>query len=291
MKSTKTRSLFLMLIVSGLFLNGCNTDENDPINYNDLKNLPQDAGGTHKGNVLGSTDSPYGYYVYTPSTYAMDGPVYPLMVFLHGSGEKGNSSTDANKLLLVLRNGPPMMINKNNWKPYTPMIVVSPQCHDGGWNAQKIHEFIGYCIKTYKVNPSRIYITGLSMGGYGTFDYVGAYGNESYAAACVPICGGGSTSRAANFLDIPTWAFHGDADGTVSVNNSINMVKAINELIPIQKAKLTIYPGVGHNSWSMTYDGTGIGKERSDYDPYNTLIYDWMLQYQREESEILALVK
>ncbi|MDZ7605708.1 MAG: hypothetical protein U5K79_09000 [Cyclobacteriaceae bacterium] len=189
MKSTKNRSLFLMLIGSFLLLNGCSIEDQNPTDYNDLSNLPEDTGGTHKANMLGSTDAPYGYYVYTPSSYGTENPEYPLMIFLHGSGEKGNSSTDPNKLLLVLRNGPPMMINKNSWKPSKPMIVVSPQCHDGGWNAQKIHEFIGYCIKTYKVNPSRIYITGLSMGASGTFNYIGTYGNSSYAAACVPICG------------------------------------------------------------------------------------------------------
>jgi predicted peptidase len=291
MISTKDRDLFLMLIISSLLLNGCNTEENNPANYNDLKNLPSDTGGNHKSAVLGSTNAPYGYYVYTPSTYAMEGPIYPLMIFLHGSGEKGNSSTDPNKLLLVLRNGPPMMINKNTWNPSTPMIVVSPQCHDGGWNAQKIHEFIGYCIKTYKVNPSRIYITGLSMGASGTFDYIGTYGNDSYAAACVPICGMPNTSKATGFLDIPAWAFHGGADATVSPEYSINIVSAINNLNPTKKAKLTIYPGVGHNSWSMTYDGTGMGKESNEYDPYDKDIYSWMFQYQREESEILALVK
>lgn len=282
--------LHFLVLLSAFLVFSCDTEENKPIDYNDLVNLPEDTGGTQEGYVLGSTESPYGFYVYTPSTHSLDGPTYPLLVFLHGSGEKGNSSTDSNKLLLVLRNGPPMMIHKKTWKPASPMIVVSPQCHDGGWNAQKIHEFIAYCSTTYKVNPKRIYVTGLSMGGYGTFDYIGTYGANSYAAACVPICGGGNTSKAANFLDIPTWAFHGDADGTVSVNNSINMIKAINAQNPTQKALLSIYPGVGHNSWSMTYDGTGIGKERDDYDPFEQPIYDWMFEYEKEYSEVLTMV-
>ena len=272
----------ILILVLPVLLAACAKNENNPTDYNVLKNLPVDTGGVQVAHILESTSSPYGFYAYTPSAYTEDGPEYPLLVFLHGSGEKGNSATDPAKLDLVLRNGPPMLINKNNWTTAYPMIVASPQCHDSGWNAQKIHDFISYLIEHFPVNKKRIYVTGLSMGGYGTFNYVGTFGDESYAAACVPICGGGSTNQAESFLTIPTWIFHGDADGTVSVNNSINMYNAINAINPVLKAKLTLYPGIGHNSWSMTYDGTGMGTERSDYDAFSQSIYDWMFEYQKE---------
>lgn len=273
---------FLILIAIPIFLGACNLDENGPTDFNVLSNLPLDTGGIQQAYLHESTNSPYGFYAYTPSSYQEDGPEFPLLVFLHGAGEKGNSAADPAKLELVLRNGPPRHIKRNEWGPAYPMVVASPQCHDGGWNADKIHEFIEYLTEKYQINKKRIYVTGLSMGGYGTFSYVGNYGNDSYAAACVPICGGGSTGKAESFLDIPTWAFHGDADGTVSVNNSIKMIDAINALNPLLKAKLTIYPGVGHNSWSMTYDGTGMGTESNDYDAFNQGIYDWMFEYQKE---------
>jgi predicted peptidase len=277
----------LMVVAFAMLVAGCGDDKINPTDFNILSNLPIDTGGVHLAKLHEATSAAYGHYIYTPSSYSKDGPEFPLLVFLHGSGEKGNSSADPAKLDLVLRNGPPRMIKRNEWNPRYPMIVASPQCHDGGWNAEKIHDFITYLINEYQVNTKRIYVTGLSMGGYGTFTYIGNFGNESYAAACVPICGGGSTNNAESFLNIPTWAFHGDADGTVSVNNSIKMVDAINALNPPEKAKLTIYPGVGHNSWSMTYDGTGMGTESSDYDGFSQSIYDWMFQYQKEYDDEL----
>jgi len=281
------KKLFLFFIFPSIIFS-CNPDGNGPTDYNILSNLPLDTGGIQKAYVHESTNSPYGFYAYTPSSYEEGGPEFPLLVFLHGAGEKGNSANDPGKLELVLRNGPPKLIQREEWDPTYPLIVVSPQCHDGGWNADKIHEFIGYLIDHYQLNRRRIYLTGLSMGGYGTFSYVGNYGDDSFVAACVPICGGGSPSKANNFLNIPTWAFHGDADGTVSVNNSIIMIEAINALNPLSKAKLSIYPGVGHNSWSMTYDGTGMGTESNDYDAFNQSIYDWMFEFQKEfvEEEI-----
>ena len=276
---------FFLIIAFPTLIAACSLDENGPIDYNVLKNLPIDTGGVQLAYMHESTSSPFGFYTYTPSSYIEDGPEFPLLIFLHGSGEKGNSAVDPTKLDLVLRNGPPMLIKRDEWNPEYPMIVASPQCHEGSWDSQKVHEFIEYLIDTYQVNTKRIFITGLSMGGYGTFSYIGDFGDESYAAACVPICGGGSTGKAESFLNIPTWAFHGDADGTVSVNNSINMIEAINALNPLLKANLTIYPGVGHNSWSITYDDTGMGTERSDYDPFSQSIYNWMFEYQKEHSE------
>lgn len=266
-----------ILAISAIFLVISCSKKSDMNDYNNLANLPADTGGIHTAYPLGTNDSPYGYYVYEPS---VKGPVYPLLVFLHGAGEKGNSSDSPDILNLVLRNGPPLLINKNKWLPRYPVIVVSPQCHDGGWNGTKIHEFITFIIKNYNVNLKRIYVTGLSMGGYGTFNYLTTTADSCYAAAAVPICGAGNTSKVEGMKHIPTWAFHGDADGTVNVSGSINMINAINEANPPLKAKLTIYPGVGHNSWAKTYDGSGMGTESADYDAFNMDIYNWMFQYE-----------
>ena len=278
------KKYLFILIVPALFA-ACDKQGVDPRDFNILSNLPIDTGGVQKAFVHESTSSPYGFYAYTPSSYQEDGAEFPLLVFLHGSGEKGNSAVDPNKLELVLRTGIPWIINKDKWEPTYPMIVASPQCHDGNWNAEKIHEFIGHLIAKYRINTKRIYMTGLSMGASGTFSYVGNYANESYVAACVPICGIGSTGKAESFIDIPTWAFHGDADGAVSVNYSINMIDAINAFNPPLKAKMTVYPGVGHNSWSKTYDGTGMGTESNDYDAFDQSIYDWMFEFQKDVIE------
>jgi len=269
------KSFRVLSLISIILMTSCKKE--DMNDYNNLSNLPADTGGIHIAYPLGTSEAAYGYYAYTPS---MAGANYPLLIFLHGAGEKGNSSDDNTILDFVLRNGPPKLIEKNKWEPKYPMIVVSPQCHENGWDGIKIHEFIEFIIKSYNVNTKRIYVTGLSMGGYGTFTYLTTTADSCYAAAAVSICGGGNSGKVAGIKHIPTWAFHGDQDETVSMNNSVKMINAINALNPAVMAKLTIYPGVGHNSWSMTYDGTGMGTESSEYDSFNMEIYNWMFQYE-----------
>lgn len=278
------KKIVIPIIAMALILS-CSKEKTE-VNFNDLKNLPIDTGGVHLAVVHESTNAPYGYYLYTPSGYdEIEEATFPLLIFLHGSGEKGNSSNDPNILDKVLRNGPPKLIENEQWSPTYPMLVVSPQCHDGWWDANKIQEMIDYSVENYKVNTSRIYLTGLSMGGYGTFNYLTTYGNEGSIAAAVPICGSGNAGKVDKCTEIPIWAFHGDADKTVDKSGSINFVEAYNsQEAPVKyKARLTIYPGVGHDSWSRTYDGNGMGTESPDYDAFYMSIYDWMFQYERAE--------
>jgi predicted peptidase len=270
---------FLWLLVSAAFLVSCGGGSGSDSDTS--LDLPPDSGGVQTAVYHETTASPYGYYVYVPGGYQQDGPAYPLLVFLHGAGETGNSATDHAVLDKVLVHGPPKLIKAGQWNPAMPMIVASPQCHDGWWDTAKIHAFIDYLRSTYTIDDSRIYMTGLSMGGYGTFAYCSGMGSAAYVAAAVPICGGGTPSQAANMAHIPVWAFHGDADGTVNMSNSVNMINAINTANPTVPAKLTIYPGVGHDSWTRTYDGSGMGTERDDYDPFDQDIFDWMLQYRK----------
>lgn len=278
---------FLTLPIVIFVICSC-SDKNNEMSYFNLSNLPADTGGTHISCPLGSTESPYGYYVYMPSGYdKTEESFYPVLIFLHGSGEKGNSETDANTLNLVLHNGPPKMITKGTWHPVYPMLVFSPQCHDGGWQAQKVKSFVDYILATYKVNVRRIYLTGLSMGGYGCFQYIGTMGDNSTIAAVVPICGGGNTNQAQNFVNIPVWAFHGEDDSTVLPEKSIDMIEAINATGPIEQARITLYPGIGHNSWDFTYEGTGMGKEDSEYDSFNETIYSWMFRHQKVDQDSL----
>lgn len=259
-----------------------NTQADTVDSDDDLADLPSDTGGLHRASLLGETPSDYGYYLYRPGGYQDNGPAYPLLVFLHGAGEKGNSQTGGiDTLSEVLVNGPPKLIENDTWNPPTPMLVASPQCHDSGWNANKVHGFIAYLVSNYNVNEERIYLTGLSMGGGGTFAYCVAKGQEAFVAAAIPICGWGNPPLADDMKHIPVWAFHGDADGTVNVNGSINMINAINAANPPTRALLTIYPGVGHNSWAKTYNSSGMGTESADYDPFDMTIYAWMLQYKR----------
>ncbi len=268
-------------ILSILFLS-CNSDDStSEENLNDLEALPKDLGGIQKANTLGATNANFGHYIYTPSEYDDHSSEYPLLVFLHGSGERGNSETDPDILKKVLVNGPPKLIEKKEWSPKYPMIVASPQLPSGNWNAEDIHNFITYLIANYNINTKRIYLTGLSLGAFGSFNYISSYGSDAYPAAIIPIAGGGNKNSGDKFITIPVWAFHGDNDNVVSHDNSINMIDAINKEKPNMPAKLTIYPNVGHNSWSRTYNNSGMGDESNDYDAFDINIYDWLFLFEK----------
>jgi len=270
----------ICLLAAAWVLLACSKD--DPVTAPGGAENQPDTGGTHKAMPLGSDDAPYGYYVYTPSSYKSDGPAFPLLIFLHGSGERGDSQTTPADLDKILVNGPPNMIQNKTWSPKHPMIVVSPQCHEGWWDRDHVRAFIKFISTTYRVDQKRIYLTGLSMGGYGTFDQLNSFDDNQIAAA-VPIAGSGVMNAAftARIAKVPIWVFHGEDDTTVFPDFSKAIVPAVNALNPKVRAKLTLYPGVGHNSWKMTYTGSGMGKEDPAYDPFNMDIYDWMYQYTK----------
>ena len=104
-------------------------------------------------------------------------------------------------------------------------------------------------IKTAAVHPKRFYVTGLSMGGFGTWDLLGRV--PTRIAAAIPICGGGDPSLAAKFKDVPIWAFHGEADPIVPVQGTRDMITALEKAGG--KPKATFYPAVQHDSWTQTY--------------------------------------
>jgi len=274
------------LIIIGIsfvfFANSCK--DNSPGNANPLEALPKDTGGVHKAMVLGADNSPYGYYLYTPSGYTPTGPRFPLLIFLHGSGEIGNSQINPATLDKILVNGPPRLIKKGTWAPKYPMVVASAQCHDSWWDVNKVRQFTEFLRTTYQVDTLRIYLTGLSMGGFGTYDQLTVFGADSHLAAAVIISGSTNvtTNNAKKASVIPIWAFHGESDQTVLPAADIAMRKAINDLKPPVLAKLTMYPSVGHDSWTQTYDGTGMGKEDPAFDPFTMDIYSWMFQYSKK---------
>ena len=243
--------------------------------FSDLKSLPPDTGGRHLASVLGSTDAPYGFYIYLPARYEQTTATYPMLVFLHGDGEQGNSSEDASILDLVLIHGPPYLITEGRWNPTFPMIVVSPQCHDEYWQAKKVDEFIRYIIDNYRVNKKRIYMTGLSGGADGIYRYLAETGNRSLVAAAVAICGEGTAAQARK-ARVPVWIFHGAFDDIVPLQTAIEMKKDFSN---VPEVKLTVYPDIDHGGWHNTYDLTGMGTESKEYDPFDISIYDWLLMY------------
>jgi predicted peptidase len=192
---------------------------------------------------------------------------------------RGNSSEDATVLDLVLIHGPPYLIHEGRWNPTYPMIVVSPQCHDEYWQVKKVDEFIRYILRYYRVNQSRIYMTGLSGGGDGIYRYLAEMGDRSLVAAAVVICGEGNPDEAKK-ARVPVWIFHGAFDDVVPLQTAIEMKEAFTN---VPEAKLTVYPDIDHGGWHNTYDLTGMGTESKEYAPFDISIYDWLLMYSLSE--------
>ncbi|MFA0963896.1 PA14 domain-containing protein [Roseivirga sp. BDSF3-8] len=222
----------------------------------------QTAGG-QRAVPKGTTSLNYGFYEYLPADYDPNsGKKYPVMIFLHGLGERGNGTTELSK---VTYNGPPNLAQKG-WD--FPFIIISPQLpgSQGGWWGGITDEVVNYVYAHYPVDRSRLYVTGLSLGGNGTYIYASSFPEK--VAAAVPVAAWGPTHNACNMKDIPTWAFHGDKDWTINIDRGQAMVNAINNCGG--NAKFTIYPGVGHNSWTRTYD------KSAGHD-----VYSWLMQHSR----------
>jgi len=197
------------------------------------------------------------YLLFLPADYGKKQQRWPLIMFLHGAGERGDD------LKKVKKHGPPKIIEDRKDFPF---IVVSPQCPTGDWWTDKVEVLINLLddiVARYKVDKQRIYLTGLSMGGYGTWSLASVYPERF--AAIAPICGGGKRFMAMRLKDIPVWVFHGAKDKTVPLKESEEMVNAIRNRGG--NAKFTIYPDAGHDSWTETYN--------------NQKLYDWFLEHRK----------
>lgn len=199
------------------------------------------------------------YLLFLPAGYAIDQKRWPLILFLHGAGERGDS------LELVKKHGLPKIVEQ---KPDFPFILVSPQCPEDEWwtNTHQIDflkALLDEIIANYRVDTDRIYLTGLSMGGFGTWRLASEYPERF--AAIAPICGGGEPLAARRIKQIPVWAFHGAKDETVPVKRSEEMVNALKECRG--NVKFTVYPEAGHDSWTETYD--------------NPELYKWFLSHTK----------
>ena len=189
-----------------------------------------------------TNDTIFPYIAYKPDNIS-DRPA--LLIQLHGAGERGNGGDNLEK---VLFHGFSKIANDDNLKD---CILVMPQCPlDTFWVAkiESIKQFIDEIVNTFSVDTNRIYLCGLSMGGFGTWYTAMAYPN--LFAAIAPCCGGGMAWNAGN-LKMPIWAFHGLEDKVVSPEQTREMVEALK---PINKSlKYSFFEGVGHNSWNLAF--------------------------------------
>jgi predicted peptidase len=198
------------------------------------------------------------YLSWFPSEYTTHkDQKFPLLIFLHGSGERGND------LEKVKAWGPPSFVES---RPDFPFVVISPQCAEGqDWKIEDLDVLLTQLLKKLRVDPDRVYLTGLSLGGFATWEWACTYPRRF--AAIAPVCGGGDTMMAEGIRHVPVWAFHGQDDPVVPVNRTMEMVEALTN--SGGNAKYTIYPGVGHDSWIKAYNEVGL--------------YEWMLSHTREK--------
>jgi predicted peptidase len=195
------------------------------------------------------------YLLYVPPEYRLEQKEWPLLVFLHGSGERGND------LNLVKKHGPPKLIEEGKQFPF---IVVSPQAPRRGWDPDSLNALVDDLLVKYHVDKNRVYLTGLSMGGSGTWSLAAAHPEKF--AAIVPICGAGDPEEAEKLKAIPTWIFHGAKDSDVSVRRFDEMVKALKDA-GAKSLGFTLYPDTEHDSWTKTYE--------------NPELYEWLLKHTR----------
>ncbi|RME95735.1 MAG: phospholipase [Verrucomicrobia bacterium] len=189
---------------------------------------------------------------------------WPLVLFLHGAGERGDD------LELVTKHGPPRLVCEGRRFPF---FLVAPQCPGGEvWSADALLTLLDEVLKRHPIDPGRVYLTGLSMGGYGTWS-LGLKHPERFAAI-VPICGGGNTidlllakeKQAEALCSLGIWAFHGAKDPVVPVEESRRMVEALRRF-GCREVELTVYPEAEHDSWTQTYA--------------NDDLYEWLLMHRR----------
>ena len=202
------------------------------------------------------------YLLYLPKDYAADSVQrWPLILFLHGAGERGSN------LQLVTKHGPPKVAPQlTNF----PFIVVSPQCPAGKiWSNDLLLALLDEIETKYAVDTRRVYLTGISMGGFGTWS-LGLSHPEKFAAIA-PICGGGdiitpALADKAKLTTLPVWAFHGAKDPVVPLAESERMVNLLKKL-GAKEMKFTVYPEAGHECWADAYAKPEL--------------YDWFLKHSR----------
>lgn len=206
------------------------------------------------------------YLLFLPADYDADrAGGWPLMLFLHGAGERGSDLSRVNI------HGPSKRFAND---PEFPFVLVSPQCPEGEvWNVSTLSGLLDSVIEKHNIDKNRVYLTGLSMGGYGTWS-LGMAHPERFAAIA-PICGGGerlpvllaSRTKKDVLQNLPVWAFHGAKDPLVPLEESERMVEALKK-VGAKHVKLTVYPKAGHDSWTQAYD--------------NPEFYEWLLEQKLE---------
>ena len=182
----------------------------------------------------------------------------PVLIFLHGRSLSGNN------LELVKKYGIIHEIEKGR---EIPAIVLAPQVPAGkSWEPEKVLSVLRFAQEHFQTDTNRVYVTGMSLGGYGTLDFAGEY--PEIVTAAVALCGGGNTRNGCNLSTIPVWIQHGNRDSAVPISESEKMVKSIRACNGGENLKYTVVPGANHGDLERVF--------RTDE------LYDWLFQFSKE---------
>lgn len=208
----------------------------------------------------GERDVTMRYLLYLPAEYdANAAEKWPLVLFLHGAGERGD---DIEKVKV---HGPPKRVAEG-W--HFRFVLVSPQCPTGGrWNAEELSKLLDELTNTYRIDPQRLYVTGLSMGGSGTWSLVSAYPDKF--AAAMPMCGRGDLESVEKLAKTPIWVLVGAKDREPTVQNCQDMANALAKAGC--KGRFTLYFELPHDCWTVTYN--------------NPETYSWLLSHRLQSSK------
>ncbi len=297
----------VLVWVAALVLAGCDQDAGPTP---DLDDAPGATTGTGSHSRLtarpsGDTGASLGYYEYLPPD---EGSAMPLLVFLHGYDESGDgSAADLSRLLVT---GIPRLIAEDRWPADRPFVVLAPQhllpapgtrdpayltcelrSHSGSCSMavqhrkgnppadslcttpEEIAGFLAFAVDRYDVDPGRVYLTGLSCGAFGVYEYLEEY-HAARVAAVVTIAGDARPAWRAVGCElgaVPVWAFHGTADDVVDPAGTTSPMTRLGECrSPRPPVEVTVYPGVGHDAWTRTYD-LSAGHD----------VYQWLLGFHR----------
>ncbi len=235
------KPLRLLAIALPLVIGGCATPQPE-------SNVPMQTSQHFEKKIAHTVK--LDYLLHLPEGYKPKGERWPLMLFLHGSGERGTN------LQAVATHGPPKLVKT---KKDFPFVLVSPQCPlDRVWVDDELLALLDSVIAKHHIDTNRVYVTGLSMGGYASWS-LGTRYPERFAAIA-PICGGGEQlpvllppeKKKASLRSLGVWAFHGAKDPVVPLEESQRMTNAIMRA-GCKDVKLTVYPEAGHDSWTQAY--------------------------------------
>ena len=207
----------------------------------------------------GEVEGGYNFWVYSPEEYETDKHQLPLIVFLHGASLCGNN------LQKVRRYGVLDAIDKGL---DMPMFVLAPQNSGGAWNPRKINDLIEWMKQNYAIDSTRIFVLGMSLGGYGTLDFVGTYPEK--VAAAVALCGGTTLKDVSGMGKLPLWIMHGTADRAVNIKESKKVVEALASEGNDQLLRYDWFQGASHGALARVF--------------YMQETYDWLLSHSTADN-------